>query len=677
MGLITSRFERRSNLKNPADWLVNLIRSGGGSATAAGVNVTPQNSLQSTAVFACARILAEGEAALPLIFYQRLNGGGKTRATAHRLYPILHDLPNPEMTSIELRETLMGHLALRGNAFAEIERDQGNRIKGLWPLRPDKTEVKRVNGQLVYVVDVPGEGPQGLPARNVMHLRGFGYDGLMGYSPIALARQAIGLAMATEEFGARFFGNGAKPGGVLETPNKLSDKAYDRLTKWWNDRHQGLENSHRMAILEEGLELHEIGIAPDEAQFLETRKFQVSEIARMFRVPPHMLAYLEGGASYASIEQMSLEFVIYTLTPWLVRWEQAIYRDLLTEAERLSYFAEHLIDGLLRGDIQSRYEAYNIGRTGGWLSADDIRELENMNPLPDGEGKIYLVPLNMVPVSQVAEPPAGAEEQGSRGAGEQGNRALRYANATQDAVEQRARNVAKGRRRLAASYERLFADVATRVIRREVADVKRAARKHLGKRSNQDFMAWLKEFYQEHEAFWRRQMLPVLLNYAEQVGVAVGEELGQEPGDIQRFIEEYVEAMAGRECDSSFKQLRALLEEALIDESDPAEAIESRLNEWDEHRGQRMARNEANRAGNALAWAFYLAGGVQVMRWVTIGDSCPYCKALDGRVVGIRSNFLGKDDDFQPDGAERPLSKRNDIKHGPLHDECDCQVVAG
>jgi HK97 family phage portal protein len=579
------------------------------------------------------------------------------------------------MTSMELRETLVGHLALRGNAFAEIQRDQGGRAMALWPLRPDKVEVKRVNGQLRYIVDVPGEPvPQGLFANQVMHLRGLGYDGLIGYSPVAMARQAIGLALATEEFGARFFGNGAKPGGVLEHPGKLSKEAHDRLRKSWENRHQGLENAHRLAILEEGMKLHEVGIAPEEAQFLETRQFQTREIARMFRVPPHMLADLEGGASYASIEQMSLEFVIYTLTPWLVRLEQAIYRDLLTEAERRSYFARHLVAGLLRGDIKSRYEAYAQGRQNGWLSANDIRELEDMNPVEGGD--VYLVPLNMVPADQVGASQGsgagdqGAEDQepGARAAGEVEQRALQR--------EQRAQNVAKGRQRLAQSYERLLADVTGRVIRREVADVKRALRKYLGKRSNQDFVAWLTQFYEEHREFWQKQLLPVLLSYAEQVGLEVGRELDQEPGNIRQFIEQYAETLAARESDSSFRQLEALLEQALAAEEEPAEAIEERLNGWEESRPAALARDESSRAMNAFAWALYLSAGVAHIRWVAVGDSCPYCRDLDGKVVGIQSFFINKDQDYQPDGADRPLSKRHDVRHPPIHQGCNCQTVA-
>jgi len=469
MGIIESFFERRFHPSNPADWFLRL----GGGPTAAGPEVTVQGSLKSTVVFAAARILAEGVGVLPLLLYSRLSNGGKRRETGHSLYPLLRWLPNPEMTSIELRETLQGHTALWGNGYAEIEFDNAGRVRGLWPLRPDKTTAKRVNGKLVYVVKLPTGQDVGLPFERVLHIHGLGYDGMTGYSPITLARQAVGLTLATEEFGARFFGNGAKPGAVLTHPGKLSDVAESRLRKSWEIMHQGLSNAHRVAILEEGMDLKAFGIPPEDAQFLETRKFQVSEIARLFRVPPHMLADLDR-ATFSNIEQMSLEFVSYTLQPWLTRWEQAIYRDLLTESERQRLFVEHLLDALVRGDIESRYTAYQTGRQGGWLSANDIRQLENMNPVDGGD--VYLVPLNMVPANQVGEMSSGGQRSERRDL---------------PGWEQRARQAATGRQRLAGAMQRVLEDTAARVIRRETNDVRRAVRKFLGRRDVQDFSLWL------------------------------------------------------------------------------------------------------------------------------------------------------------------------------------------
>lgn len=378
-----------------------------GALTATGLRVSPETALTSAVVYACVNVLAQTIASLPLIVYRRLPGGGKERADGHPLYDLLHDRPNGEMTSYDLRAALVGHVCLWGNAYAEIERsDRG--INGLWPLRPDRmTPMRNTANELVYRYTLPQPDPMtGSPYKwfafeNIMHWRGLSSNGIIGYSPIGQAAEAIGVDMATRQYGARFFGNGSRPDGVLTSPKGLSEKAAQRLKDSWESLHQGLSNSQRVAVLEEGVSWTAIGIPPEHAQFLETRRYQRSEIAGLFRVPLHMINDLER-ATFSNIEHQSLEFVKYTLVPWLVQIEQAMRRDLFQiTAPQRGYFAEHLVDGLLRGDIKSRYEAYAVGRNWGWLSADDIRELENQNPLPDRQGKMYLVPANMQPADQV------------------------------------------------------------------------------------------------------------------------------------------------------------------------------------------------------------------------------------------------------------------------------------
>lgn len=398
MGIISGMIKNAttSTLSNPSQWLVDLM---GGKSTATGISVNEQNALQSTAVFACVRILSETVASLPLPMYKRIAERGKARAPDHPLYSVLDDIANEEMTAYSLRETLQGHLGTWGNAYAEIEWDMAGRVKGLWPLRPDQTWPERNpdTNKLQYRTVLPDGTGVILPFERVFHIPGFGFDGLVGYNPIRLFRESIGLAMATEEYGARFFGNGAKPGGVLEHPNKLSKEAQDRLRESWNEMHRGLSKQHRIAILEEGMSYKQIGIPPEDAQFLETRKFQTSEIARIYRVPPHMIGDLER-ATFSNIEHQSIEFVQHTIRPWLVRWEKSIKFKLLTPNERKRFFAEHLVDGLLRGDTKSRYDSYAVARQNGWMSANDIRKLENMNPIEGGD--IYLVNGNMVPTDQ-------------------------------------------------------------------------------------------------------------------------------------------------------------------------------------------------------------------------------------------------------------------------------------
>lgn len=358
--------------------------------------------MQMTAVYSCVRILSEAIAGLPLHTYRYMEDGGKEKALEHPLYRLLHDEPNSEMTSFVFRETLMGHLLLWGNAYAQIIRNGKGEVVGLYPLMPNKMTVDRdVKGNLYYLYNrTPDDSPSTYDVNqvylnpvDVLHIPGLGFDGLVGYSPIAMAKNAIGIAIACEEYGAKFFANGAAPGGVLEHPGVVKDPA--RVRESWNSVYQGSSNSHRVAVLEEGMKYQSIGISPEQAQFLETRKFQINEIARIFRVPPHMVGDLEK-SSFSNIEQQSLEFVKYTLDPWVVRWEQSMSRVLFSEQEKARFFIKFNVDGLLRGDYQSRMSGYAVGRQNGWLSANDIRQLENMDRLSEEQGgDLYLINGNM------------------------------------------------------------------------------------------------------------------------------------------------------------------------------------------------------------------------------------------------------------------------------------------
>lgn len=357
-------------------------------STTSGKTVNERTAMQTTAVYSCVRILAETIASLPLQLYEHTNSG-KEKAVTHQLYNIIHTEPNPEMTSFVFRETLMSHLLLWGNAYAQIIRDGRGRILYLYPLMPDKMIVDREeNGELYYEYHT-NKGSVILSKEEVLHIPGLGFDGIIGYSPIAMAKNAIGMAIATEEYGASFFANGANPGGILEHPGVVKDPA--RVRESWNTVYQGSNNAHRIAVLEEGMKFTSIGIPPEQAQFLQTRKFQINEIARIFRVPPHMVGDLEK-SSFSNIEQQSLEFVKYTLDPWVIRWEMAMQKALLSSNEKKKYFIKFNVDGLLRGDYASRMSGYATGRQNGWFSANDIRELENLNRIPaELGGDLYLI----------------------------------------------------------------------------------------------------------------------------------------------------------------------------------------------------------------------------------------------------------------------------------------------
>ena len=398
MKLFSSLFHSRDKPKNNTAGSSYRFFTGGSTA---GKNVTERSAMQMTAVYSCVRVLSEAVAGLPLHVYKYRSDGGKEKALDNPLYFLLHDEPNPEMTSFVFRETLMTHLLLWGNAYAQIIRNGKGEVVALYPLMPNRMTVDRdENGRLYYKYyrgndeAIRNKGYEViLSPYDVLHIPGLGFDGLVGYSPIAMAKNAIGLAIATEEYGAKFFANGAAPSGVLEHPGTLKNP--DKVRESWNATFGGSHNANKVAVLEEGMKYTPISISPEQAQFLETRKFQINEIARIFRVPPHMVGDLEK-SSFSNIEQQSLEFVKYTLEPWLVRWEQSMVRSLLSPSEKQEYFIKFNVDGLLRGDYASRMSGYATARQNGWMSANDIRELENLDRIPAEEGgDLYLINGNM------------------------------------------------------------------------------------------------------------------------------------------------------------------------------------------------------------------------------------------------------------------------------------------
>lgn len=398
MGFLSGLFRARDAPQNRTSGSAYSFFMGGSTS---GKRVNERTSMQMTAVYSCVRILSEAVAGLPLHLYEYTEGGSKEKAAEHPLYFLLHDEPNPEMTSFVFRETLMTHLLLWGNAYAQIIRNGKGEVLALYPLMPDRMGVDRdEKGRLYYEYTVNNDDAptmKGSTVRlqptDVLHIPGLGFDGLVGYSPIAMAKNAIGMAIACEEYGAKFFANGAQPSGVLEHPGTIKDPS--RVRESWTQTFGGSQNANKVAVLEEGMKYTPISISPEQAQFLETRKFQINEIARIFRVPPHMVGDLEK-SSFSNIEQQSLEFVKYTLDPWVSRWEQSMVRSLLTAEEKKRYFVKFNVDGLLRGDYQSRMNGYATARQNGWMSANDIRELENMDRIPeDLGGDLYLINGNM------------------------------------------------------------------------------------------------------------------------------------------------------------------------------------------------------------------------------------------------------------------------------------------
>lgn len=437
MGLFSFLFKARDKPQNRTSGSAYTFYMGGSTS---GKQVTERSAMQMTAVYSCVRILSEAVAGLPLHLYRYKEGGGKEKAIDLPLYRLLHDEPNPEMSSFVFRETLMTHLLLWGNAYAQIIRNGKGEVIALYPLMPNKMRVDRdENGNLYYEyvhssdeADTMKNTTVRLTPYNVLHIPGLGFDGLVGYSPIAMAKNAIGMAIACEEYGAKFFANGAAPSGVLEHPGVIKDP--QKVREAWQSQFGGSQNANKIAVLEEGMKYTPISISPDQAQFLETRKFQINEIARIFRVPPHMVGDLEK-SSFSNIEQQSLEFVKYTLDPWVMRWEQSLSRALFTEEEKKTLFFKFNVEGLLRGDYQSRMNGYATARQNGWMSANDIRELENMDKIPAEQGgDLYLINGSMLPMQNAG---AYANKESNKEETEQDEEVLEVEESTSNAGRRR------------------------------------------------------------------------------------------------------------------------------------------------------------------------------------------------------------------------------------------------
>jgi HK97 family phage portal protein len=495
MGLL-AKLERRSgspenpstNLADPTSWFWDALR--GDSKSMSGQNVNERSAMTVPVVIACVRVLAEACASIPLMVYKRLAGGGKERATDHPNYELLHDRPNPEMTSFTWRELLMTHLALRGNAFVEKERNNRGDIIGLWPVRPDIVAVSRVNGMKVFTVTV-NQRPMPMTTDEIMHIPGLGYDGLVGYSPIALARDAVGLAMAAQEHGARFFENGAEIGGVLQHPGKLSDNAAKHLRESFEAKHRGAANAHRVFIAEEGMKWEAVGLSNRDSQYLETRRFQIEEIARIYKVPLHLIQSLDH-ATNNNIEQQSIDFVTHTLRPWLVLFEQIMNWELFDEKDRGEFFCEFNVDGLLRGDSQARGEYYTKLFGVGALSVNDIRDKENLNPVEGGDKRF--VPLNMVTLDKAGDPtvlksgdiPTPTDPNPPKGAPP-----------TPPPADQPAA-------RALVAFEPMVRDVLDRALQRERSAAIRAAKKGAG-----SFRSWIVEYETDQASYLTRALTPV------------------------------------------------------------------------------------------------------------------------------------------------------------------------
>ena len=605
-----------------------------GAESSSGVRVSERNALQYLTLYACVSLISGDIARLPLNLYKRRKDSGKDLITDHPLYDLLHNTPNPETTSFNFREALQGHLLLWGNSYAYIDREKrGGKIKGLWQLPdPGGVQVKRVGREIKYIYRQDGRDVI-RDRSQIFHIPGYGYDGLVGMSMISLSREAIGLGIATETFGGKYFGEGTHPAGVLEMDRTLGENR-EEFVKNIQRGYAGLGKSHRVMLLENGMTYKPLTVPLEDAQFLETRQFQKGEIAAMYHVPVHKIGVHGQNSNYNNLEQENASYVDSCLMHWIVRWEKAISQQLLTEDERRSgLFFEFQVQGLLRGDSKARADYYSKLFQVGAMSPNQIRSLENENPIEGGDQ--HFVMLNMVPLDQAGkvqqlnteEPPEKPDKD------EDLKRHFRK--------QIRDNNSINAMSKLKSTHYDQIRTVAQNVISRETLAIKRAAEKHLGTRDYADFENFLQSFYRDHHAYVKLKFNPVFRLYGvsimDEASRIVGSPIEMTPS-LEKFMYDYFENFAFQHCRKGQEELMSVLRKSTKPEA--LENVIKRVNEWYQKSPDKIAMDQSNRLLNALTRESWKQNGVKKLRWAAIGQSCPFCTSLSGKVVSIEKNFI-------------------------------------
>lgn len=641
-----------------------LIRLFGGRNSKSGIEVDDESALSSTAMFAGVRFLAENMASVPLKLYRR-EGRGKEALRDDPRWQLLQMAPNPEQTAMEFREMLMGFVVTSGNAYAEIVEGRDGIAESLWPMVPWRVRPKRNDqGRLTYWVKRPGDEVEvPLPPERVLHFRGFSRNGILGDDVIFRMREALGLTIAAERSAAAFFGHGAQPSGVLQTDEALSEKAYDRLTKERDAIHGGVDNWHRLAILEEGIKWHQISTDPEKAQLIETRKFQVTEVSRILNLPPHVLKDLER-STFSNIEHQGLELVMYTLRPWSVRLEQVYEMRLLLPRERRTHLIRHNLGGFLRGDLKAQSDYFSTGRQNGWLSANDVREDLDMNGIGP-QGDVYWAPINMLPADQFATAGLPAREDEDR--------------TERRTIENRADAKARAallRKRTEASFLPVLVQRLDGLFRREANAVRNALKRAAKGGGVQEFLIWLDTFYEENAGFVSADVQPVFHSLASAIYEQAADEVGSEQTrELGEWVGGWSERFGTEESESSRGQLAALLVTAPLFD-DARTVLEERVGEWETGRGLKVAREQVVTMGSKAALLGYRDGGIIRKEWWANPDACPLCRSMHGRTTSISEPFLKRGDEVDPaDGETTPLRVEHNFAAPSLHGGCDCTVV--
>lgn len=650
----------------------------------AGAVVSPLTAQQSSAVFSAVNRLAWSVATLPKTIINR-SPKGRREAPEFYLYDLIRYQPNPEMSSFTFFELLMRHLLLRGNFYAQINiNPRTGLIQELWPLHPDYVRVRREQnvGKIVYDVVAVG-GVVTIPASQMLHIKSLSENGLVGLSIIQMCRQSIGLAISADEFGERFFRNNSKPSGYWKYPLGVKADDIEAFKKSMQTLYGGTYNAHKVAVVQDGYSFNQLQFNQRDSQFLETRQFQVREVARIFNMPPHMLGDLEK-ATFSNIEQENISFWTHTLQPWIARIKQEVNRSLISSDDRKAFSFDFDLSKLLAGDMKTQFECFSIARNGGWMSVNDIREKLDMNPVDGGD--VYLAPLNSAALSTFEDQQdvlEAAVEKGEAGndAEDQPTETPSEQNSASDVPETRAkrpepREAARRRLKLRDSYRPLIHDAAVRCIKREVADVKAVANRCFSHRSSADFEKELTASYEKLGDHFRTVFTPILKTYFAHLAEAGAEELGVSDYqiDIDELVSSYLSAFVARHNGSAMGQLNQLA--GNTDGMDPLSLIEQRLEEWTEKSPDKIENNESIRGEGYMFKMLALACGVTKLRWNASATACPHCQEMNGKVCGVETSFMDAGDSVDGGGDSGEMECYSSVSNPPLHGGCSCFISA-
>ena len=645
-------FRRKEN-RSGVDWdiLNALIR---GNSTKSGRSVNETTALNFSAVWAALILITETMSTIPLQLFRKTDRGREVYRE-HPLYRILHDQANPAMTAQMFREQLSWDVEMAGIGLAEKVRTRRGIIAELWTINPDELEKAEIkNGKLTFHF----KNRKPLSSQDVLYVYGPGSKGITPRSRLEVARESIGLGLAAEEYGSRFFSQGTNVGGFVSHPKTLSDPAYQRLAKSLQDKYEGLGKSHKLMLLEEGMTFNRAGMTNYDAQFLESRKFQIQEICRWFGLKPHMLSDLEK-ATFSNIEHLGIEAVTYSWRPRAVRLEQAINAQLLSPEEYRTIYAEHNLNGLMQGDLKSQAEVWNSLAQAGVLNADEIRELMNMNKQDGDQGEIYYMPMNMMDKSTVKDFSAQQLEEKSEPAVAE-SRSFRQ-----------QRSITK-RRQLSGRYAPLIKARAAELVKMDLNYLKRNKSKLIPGAMDDFIEKDYKDFLHKQA---ERTLGAVTASFSDDILSVMHEEKGDfDDEKYTAFRDQYLQSQANRYYLISRGTIKKI-EEKAADSQDLYEQLEAETADWEERRAGRISQLETTQIRNAFTRIAFIAAGVSVLRWVSYGNPCPFCDNMNGKVVSVNTNFLDKGADYKPEGADEPLKPQRNISHPPLHEGCDCDLT--